>query len=95
MVKMRLSTFEISDNEFDKYCRENRVGRNTARIAIRKMLEDRAYGYCRNLNKLSDDINREMHNNESAWALRNSPRKVSTEKEIKETQYKMFKGEKR
>jgi len=94
MIKIRLGTFEISDKEFDEYCMVNRVGRNTARRAIKKMLEDRVHRYTRDLTMLSEEINSEMHESERAWALRYSKRTMS-EKEIREQQYKMFKGEKR
>ena len=91
MVKLRITeTFEIPQDEFDKYCKEHRVGIKTAKVGIRNMLEERVWGYVRNLEGLSYAINKQMHAEESAWAMRDEQRKL-TEAEIRETQYKLFK----
>lgn len=94
-MKIRLDSFEIPADEFDNFCLKNRLGRKTARAIIKDMMEQRVLSYSRNIEMLSSDVDKQIHLNESAWALRHSPRKGMTEKEIKETQYKMFKGEKR
>ena len=91
MVKLRVNkTFEIPQKDFDKYCKKHRVGIKTAKIGIRNMLEERVWAYVRNLEGLSDVINKQMHLEESAWAMRNAPARKLTESETREVQYKLF-----
>ena len=94
MIKLRIDkTFEISDKEFDKYCKQNRVGRGTAKVSIRKMLETRIWEYVRDLDRLVLQDNLQTHMEESVWKVGKAPK--GAEKKLREIQYKLFRKEKR
>ena len=89
MVKMKINiTFQIPDDEFDKYCRENKIGKSTAKIGIRNLLEEKIWRYIRNLDSLVDDYHRRLQIEESGWATGN-PKPIS-ERDLKVKQYKLF-----